>query len=395
MKIPRTANAVGHIDEELILVAAEGEKSTKRISWHRWRTMAACFAVFVIAGTVILPLLLRDNIPNSAGNRYEEFTAHISETAIVWPWEYRSTSEKYSNLVIDDVGYLRSGREVPKELIGQLIGTYTATGYDEFNDKNHTMEVEVYQLQNVAQNRFVAVKLDDSYYVFSKEEYDPPNTLGELLEQVDLPKVVKLNRFSEKRSNPGSNHFVLNDDDYVWEVLFGCKDAPFIDDQLWSVSGREYLSFSISSETLGIYRNAMYVTEDGYLWTNAFRWQYLFYIGEEAAGEILRYAKKNSTKAEYEPYQNAIIGTVVDITGDHILVDDSNLCKDPTDGITYKVSLSDIRIARYVNYGVIKVGDMVQVSYEGDVDAEKGNTLENAVSISKVVIQGKDVLIPE
>ena len=206
---------------------------------------------------------------------------------------------------------------------------------------------------------------------------------------------MEIKRFSEKNSNPKSSHFVLNDDDYVWEVLSGCKDAPFIEDQLWSVSGREYLSFSISSETLGIYKLAMYVTEDGYLWTNAFRWQYLFYIGKEAAGEILKYARKNSAKAEYEPYQNAIIGTVSEITGDHILVDDSNLCKDPADGIIYKIPLNDIRILRYVDYGVIKVGDTVQVSFEGDVDTEKENMSENAVSISKAVIHGKDVLIPE
>jgi len=41
------------------------------------------------------------------------------------------------------------------------------------------------------------------------------------------------------------------------------------------------------------------------------------------------------------------------------------------------------------------VGDMVQVSFEGDMDENNENTLERAVSISKVVIHGEDVLIPE
>lgn len=44
----------------------------------------------------------------------------------------------------------------------------------------------------------------------------------------------------------------------------------------------------------------MYVTVDGYLWTNAFNYQYLFNIGEDAASKIIKYAKENSTEAEYE-----------------------------------------------------------------------------------------------
>ena len=31
-----------------------------------------------------------------------------------------------------------------------------------------------------------------------------------------------------------------------------------------------YISFTITSEALGVYKHAMYITEDGYFWTNAF-----------------------------------------------------------------------------------------------------------------------------
>lgn len=57
MKIPRTANAVGHIDDDLITAAAESKTKAKRSPWLKWGSIAACFALLVIAGTAILPSL--------------------------------------------------------------------------------------------------------------------------------------------------------------------------------------------------------------------------------------------------------------------------------------------------------------------------------------------------
>ncbi len=158
---------------------------------------------------------------------------------------------------------------------------------------------------------------------------------------------------------------------------------------------RDYLSFTITSESLGVYNVALYVTEDGYLWTNAFNWQYLFNIGEDAASKIINYAKENSIEAEYEPYINVVAGTIIEITEEYILVDDSILCKNPADGITYKVMLNDLRISRYVDYGVIKAGDSAQISYNGEINENNDNTIEGAISASKATISDGDIFIPE
>ena len=72
------------------------------------------------------------------------------------------------------------------------------------------------------------------------------------------------------------------------------------------------------------------------------------------------------------------------------MVDDSILCKDEADGITYKILINDIRISRYVDKAVIKVGDTVQISYEGEIDEENSNTISNAFSISDVDILYED-----
>ena len=391
MKTPRTANAVGHIDDDLITAAAECKKKTKHSPWLKWGSIAACFALLVIAGTAILPSLFGGD--GGTTNKYKDFI-QAGESAIIWPWEYQTVYEKYTELKFDGIEYLGRGREVSASHVGEIIGNHTVVGYDEINSgKKYTKEFEVYKLKDAAQSQFVAVKMEGKYYVFKNDKYAPPSTLGELFNLVDLPKVIELNEFSENGDGPNKNHYVLNSDDYVWEVLAGCKNADFVEDDKWSVHKRDHLSFTVTSETLGVYRVAMYVTADGYLWTNAFSYQYLFKIGEDAAGEIIKYAKENSSEAEYKPYQNRIVGNVVEVTDEYILIDDTVLCNNPSDGTTYKVLLNDLRISRYVDHEIIKVGSTVQITFEGEID--EANTIDSAISASQVKISGGDVLIPE
>lgn len=395
MKTPRIAHAIGHIDDDLVAGAAECKKN--RNHWLKWGALAACFLILISAGMAILPSLLGGNVtPNGTDGRYREYHIHTGEAAIVWPWEYQTVYEKYASVEIDGIEYYGKGRAVSEALVSESIGNYTFVGYDEINDgKKYTAEFEVYKLQNIAQSQFVAVKMEDSYYVFKSSKYAPPSTLGELMKKVNLSKVVELSRFSEKEDTPNSNHFMLSNDDYIWEVLTDCKSAVFVEDESWMVGDRDYLSFTITSDSLGAYKAALYVTEDGYLWTNAFDWQYLFDIGEEAARKIIQYAKENSIETEYEAYRNSVAGTIVEITEKYILVDDSILCKNPADGIIYKVLLNDLRISRYVDYGIVKVGDKVQISYEGEIDEANSNTITSAISVSKVTIPNGDVSISE
>ncbi len=391
MKTPRIVNAVGQIDDDLVIGAVKYKTRNKK-HWLQWSSLAACLALLVIAGTTILPSLFGEK--TASNGRYKNYNIYINNSAIVWPWEYQTIYEKYTNVGIDGVEYHGKGSAVSEALVGESIGSHTVTGYDD-NEKKYTAEFEAYALKDIVQSQFIAVKMENSYYVFQRDKYVPPNTLGELMEMVNLPKIVELSRFSEKEDNPDSNHFVLNNDDYIWEVLADCKSAVFVEDESWRIGDREYLSFTITSDSLGVYKAALYVTEDGYLWTNAFGWQYLFNIGEKAAEKIIQYAKENSIETEYEAYRNSVVGTIVEITEEYILVDDSILCKNPADGITYKVLLNDLRISRYVDCGIVKLGDTVQISYEGEMEESDVNTITSAIAASKATISNGDVSISE
>ena len=100
-------------------------------------------------------------------------------------------------------------------------------------------------------------------------------------------------------------------------------------------------------------------------------------------------------EAAYEPYYKSIAGIITEITDEYILVDDSILCKDPAEGITYKVPLDDLRISRYVEREIVRVGETVQISYRGEIDGTDGNTVTGAVSLNKAYIYDGDVMVPE
>lgn len=392
MKTPRFSNAIGNLDDDLIEAAAVCKK--KPNLWLRWGSLAACFAVLIIAGALVLPSLLDGVLtPGGTNNRYKDFVIQSGELAMVWPWEYQTVYEKYTEVKIDGIEYRSHGRPVSEDLVGDLIGTYTVLGIEEIEGTKHTEDFEVYQLKYADKSQFVAVKMEGTCYVFKKDKYEPPYTLGELFELVELPMAIELNRFSVNGDSPSKKHFTLSNDDYVWEILAGCENAPFVEDEKWVAHDRDYYSFAVTSETLGVYKVAMYITADGYLWTNAFNYQYLFDIGEEAAGKIIKYVKENSTEAEYEPYQNTIVGKITEITDEYLLLDDSALCNNPEDGIIYKILLNDLRISRYAESGAIRVGENIQITYEGEIDER--NTIDSAISASDVIISGSDVLIPE
>ena len=394
MKKPRFSNAVGNLDDDLIEAAAECKRKKKPNLWLKWGSVAACFAVLVVAGAMILPSLLGGDI--GTPGKYKDII-QAGESAIIWPWEYQTVYEQYTELELNSIKYISKGRAVSAELVRELIGTYTVVGYDETNDKKYTEDFEVYELKYADKSQFVAVKMDGKYYTFKKDEYAPPSNLGELFDLVDLPQVIELNRFSENGDGVDKKHHALSNDDYIWEVIADCRDAAFVDEEpgkeTWSVHDREYLSFTVTSETLGVYRVAMYVTKDGYLWTNAFNYAYIFDIGEDAAGKIIEYAMENSTDADYEPYQNTVAGKVVEITDEYVLLDDTVICNDPADGTTYKILLNDLRITRYVNHEIIRVGGNIQITFEGEIDSQ--NTIDSAISAANVMISGGDVLIPE
>ncbi len=388
MKIPKMAEAMGEIDQDLVGAAAKDTKKAKR-PLARWGVLvAACLCVVILAGVIVVPMLRgEEELPGmppretvSFGDlerHYKQQAIGGAETAIEWPAEYLSAMEKHAYIVWSLRNYVTSGIEVQPHNLGTKLGNYL--GY------------EVREVKGAPREHVVALGIEGVYYAYRcRDGYDDkPATLGELFDRYNLAKVLELDRFStaDDKYHHSTGHYGLTADDaYIIEVLASCRDAKvYADSDHWA-GDAPYLSFTVTSDALGVYKKALYITEDGYLWTNVFDYAYIYEIGTEAANKIIDYAMTNSVEKPMEPYEYRLAGTLVRIEDGYAYIDDSIMCVDASEGMVFRVSLADIRVRRCIEYAGVGVGDLVVVTFRGGIDLADGNLILDARSIDEAIL---------
>lgn len=396
--------AVEQVDQ--ISAKSSVKRSSKgasgKLRWTSWGLAAACFAlVMLLGGIKVFAHGEADRtVIGGVERNYKYFGASSAELAIVWPKEYQTIYERYNGMIFEGIGYRTRANAIGTEQLGEVLGSCIAQGYDIYTDTTYAEEFEVRRIRDVAPELLVAVGMEDQFYVYLRDEYDPPQTLGQLLDMAALPQTLTLDRFSVNEGHTAKGYYTMEDDSYIWQLLTECSDAPVIgekesDDWDWGLGERNYLSFTATSEFLGIYKKVFYVTEDGYIKTNIFEYGYLYDIGEDVAGEIISYAKEHAVESEFEPYEYRLAGKLTVIEDDHVLIDDSMLCRDPSDGMVFWVPLDDIRVRRCIEFGGLTVGDIVVASFRGDIDVDAGNVIRGALSLEKGYLHDGQVAVPE
>lgn len=376
--------------------AAEARPKKKRKAWMKWTAAAACLSLVSVAAVMGLMGRKTDNVTRvSLGGitrEYKNEKVVAGESARVWPWEYLTTAEQYATLILNGEKY-RSSRAVDKSYTGKLLGSYELTGTDPYTDEEHRMTAEVYQIQGISEARLVAVELEGEFYVFTRDAYAPPADWGEVLDDYALERMLSFEQFTEYDGFEEKGHYRLRDDAAVWEILSACRSAEFVGDNN-PPEGR-YLSFTATSDALGVYRRVFSVAEDGYVWTNIFDYAYSFRIGREAAEQIFSYAVGNGVESEPEPYTFNLAGTLTEITDGYMIVDDTVLCADEREGMRFKIYLDDMRIRRHIDCGELAVGDLVVISFTGNINVDAGNVVEGVYSLSEGFLSGDNLFIPE
>ncbi len=402
MRKEKISEVLGYMDEQLVEEAGDftgGEKVKKTKKWKRWGIPALGICATVIAGIVWLPGLIGMGTGQvdigGITREYKKVSISSGEAAIIWPWEYQTITEQFGTLSMGNEEYRIRGMGISEALLGEELGSYPARGYDHYTEQEYTKKFEVRTIRGIADGKMVAVNMEGDYYVFARDEYAPPATFGELLEiyhlQEHLP-LLSFTRYEEKESN---GYFALEEDSEIWKVLSECTDAPFIEDDGWSRMDRDYLSFTATSEALGVYKRVVYITKDGYFVTNVFDYSYKYFIGEEKAARIIDYATAHAKAAEQESYTQVLAGTVEAITEEFLLINDGILCKHPEDGMVFRLSMDDIRVRRFVEVGKTKVGDTISVQFLGTIDVDKENLIEQVYDISKAHISEGNVWVEE
>lgn len=398
MKRKKISETIDNINPKYIDEATEyiPKAKTTSKSWLKWGSLVACFVVLVVASFAIIPSFFDDDniVDNTNDGKYKYYVSG-SEVDIEWPWEYKTNAEKYHNIVFDGKQYvIKSLNAVSTNSLGETLGTCEAEGVDSYTDKKYNETFEVRKLNCVSAEKLIAVGNDTGFYVYTIDDSEKPSTFGKMLELYGLTQTLEFNRFTKYEGYDDKGYFSLNSDEYIWQILSGCRDAQ-LDNQSDSFdrSNRNYLTFTATSDALGVYKRVIYISEDGYFATNILNYSCSYFIGTDAAGKIIEYALNNSDKAEFSPYALTISGTLVEIGNGYVLIDDTVLCKNAEDGTVYKVYTNDLRVLRCIEYASIKVGDTVVVKYDGEIS--ESNEVTGAYSMYKGTLEDGDLLIEE
>lgn len=397
MKTPRISEAIGNLPEDLVSDAVTYKRASKKKAIVKWSSIAACFMVMVMAAALIVPMFLGGD-PISIGGIDRDYKGVISgsEGDIEFPWEYKLTYEKYYTVKYNGNEYRTRARAINESLLGEVLGTCTAQGVDSYTDKTYTETFDVRKINGVSEEKMIAVGMDNEYYVYFNDEVKCPATFGELLDAYNLSETLPLIKFSVNEGYKEKGYYQITDDEYIWQVLSECRNAEFYaENDKWSRGDRNYLSFTATSEELGVYKKVFYITEDGYVSTNVFNYSYVYYIGEDAANKIITHAKSNATEAEREQYEYTIAGTITEIGDGYVLIDDTVLCKDKNDGMVFKILTEDLIIRRYLECTNIKVGDTVAVKFQTEIVLGEDNTVGGAISMYKGKVTDSGMAVPE
>lgn len=397
MKTPRISEAIGNLPEDLVNGAVTYKRTSKKKAFIKWGSIAACFMVMVVATALIVPMFFGGE-PISIGGIDRDYKGVISgsEGDIEFPWEYKLTYEKYYTVKYNGNDYRTRARAINESLLGEILGTCTAQGVDSYTDKTYTETFNVRKINGVSEEKMIAVGMDNEYYVYFNDEVKCPATFGELLDAYNLSETLPLVKFSVNEGYKEKGYYQITDDEYIWQVLSECRNAEFYaENDKWSRGDRNYLSFTATSEELGVYKKVFYITEDGYVSTNVFNYSYVYYIGEDAANKIITHAKNNATEAKREQYEYTIAGTITEIGDGYVLIDDTVLCKDKKDGMVFKVLTDELIIRRYLECTNIKVGDTVAVKFQTEIVLGENNTVSGAISMYKGKVTDSGMAVPE
>ena len=390
MKAKDILQAMNDVDTDLVQMPAKSKK------WMGW-TAAAVAACLTVVLTVLFfnqPPKAPDvpTTPVQLGGIVRDYANGFVEQSAypMFPWEYKTVWEQYTALNLNGVPYHSRAHAISESKLGEDLGQWTVKGYDWYTETQPERTAHVRAITGVDKNRLVAVQLDGQWYVFLYDRDQKPATFGAFMDELNLAQNLSLTHFS----TTDDDYYSVESDSTLWAILSTYRNAKLTEDSDY-LSKREHISFTATSEELGISNLVFTVTADGFVKTNILNFGCDYFIGQDAAKQILNYAHINKQPATWD-ITYWIAGTVTEIGDGYILVDDSVMMANPEDGMVFRISTEDVRIRRWVEWigAGIKVGNFVVVRYNDGVDTENNNNVLGAYSINKAKLADGTVLIP-
>lgn len=152
MKIPRIADALNQIDDDIVNDAARTKKA-KNNNWLKWGSIAACFVVMLAIMFTVMPKPFEDDSPvvppnSGSSNEYQYESRYF----------YQINEGAYAAYV--------GGKVIAEDKIGNKIADVNLTagwknGNSEWKSETEELRGEVYTINGVSNDVAVALKFID------------------------------------------------------------------------------------------------------------------------------------------------------------------------------------------------------------------------------------------
>jgi hypothetical protein len=264
--------------------------------------VTACIAFALGMGVMHIPDLWSKKAPVAIVENNPTGNVERAEIAITPPWDEMLINRQFSTITFNGHEYWTSYYPIiiDAALIGEQIDSTTLNGYDIYEEKQYTINCEVYSVKTISDEWAVAVKYDghDGYYPFRYINYNyMPATLGDLIDDLNLRENLVFGPIYDNSSMV----YTLPDPSVIWDLLLADTslklDTSIIDEGGVVLSGVELMGVSIDVEVLGHKNISLSVTADGYLQTNILDTGKAFFIGMDKVQAFIDYVKTNGTAA--------------------------------------------------------------------------------------------------
>ncbi len=319
----------------------------------------------------------------------------------VWNWEDLTDHERYSLFTLNGELYHAVGEPINGVYRDAALGTGTALGHDAADGyREYKHDLNAFSIQGIADNRFIAVYLpgEESDYLFRKAAAEPPATLGALIDAYTPAEYLTFDYWHENGDTDVCYEVRREMLTLLWESDSAAADAPYVEDAFYVSPDADAVTFSVSSRVYGIEDRTLTLTADGYLHTNAFDYAYTYRIGADAAARLLAELRRDPIQTVIDPNADTLAGTVTAITANEdgtytLILDDTAVCKNPADGLTYRVLLTDLMQTRYLKNNFIREGDLIRLTYERAIHRES-LLVDSVTDIHRVTLVPENAIMP-
>ena len=120
--------------------------------------------------------------------------------------------------------------DIDDVFIGKKLGKGEGIGYDIYEDQNYSQAFDLWQIKGVSEKYMVAAEMDGQFYSYRLDEYIPPATFADVLDDYSLSQTLSLHYFIEYKDDRQVGYYSLKEDGYIWQLLSACRGR-----RLWKI----------------------------------------------------------------------------------------------------------------------------------------------------------------